>query len=411
MENGKPLGSMDAGRFWHTDGACLKGPHNVSMLYAEEVPQQDGKALGDTLFAGMAAAYDAVSPCHAPARIRSRAAIRPRASGSCQNPPMPELQQWAFPESLQPSSGALRFDLSRALDAMVLVRAVIPEDAFTAGTLGTERGGYGVVIREDGLILTIGYLLTEASTIWITTNRGRVVSGWPLAYDQATGFGLIQPLGKLDAPWIERGSAARVAAGDSATVLGHGGRAHALRTRIIDRREFAGYWEYLLDEALFIAPAHPQWGGAALLDDDGKLIGIGSLLIQQEVDGEQAHTNMFVPIDLIEPILDDLLLTGHSARAPRPWLGMYAQEADGNLVVGGLAAGGPAERAGVRAGDLVLGVAGTRAHTLAAFFRLVWGLGPAGVEVPLSLARAGDVLRVNVKSADRNDFLKKPHLH
>jgi S1-C subfamily serine protease len=324
---------------------------------------------------------------------------------------MSQLQEWAFPESLQPSAGELRFDLARALDAVVLVRAVIPEDAFTAGILGTERGGYGVVIRADGLVLTIGYLLTEASTIWLTTNRGDVVGGWPLAYDQATGFGLIQPLGGLAAPWLERGSAASVAVGDPVTVIGHGGRAHALKTNIAAKREFAGYWEYVLDEALFTSPAHPQWGGAALLDGEGKLIGIGSLLIQQQVDGQQEQMNMFVPIDLIEPILDDLVNTGRSARTPRPWLGMYIQEADGNLVVGGLAPGGPAERAGVQPGDLVLGVAGTRAHGLAEFFRLVWRQGAAGVEVPLSLARAGDVLRVNVKSADRNDFLKKPDLH
>ena len=324
---------------------------------------------------------------------------------------MAQIQEWSAPESLQPASEELRFDLARALDAVVLVRAVIPEDAFTAGILGTERGGYGVAIRADGLILTIGYLLTEASTIWLTTNRGNVVNGWPLVYDQATGFGLIQPLGKLGAPWLERGSTAGVAVGDPVTVIGHGGRAHSLKTNIIDKREFAGYWEYVIDEALFTVPAHPQWSGAALLDAEGKLIGIGSLLVQAEVNGQQVHTNMFVPIDLVEPVLDDLANTGRGARKPRPWLGMYTQEANGHLVVAGLAPGGPAERAGVRPGDLVLGVAGTRAHGLAEFFRLVWRQGAAGVEVPLSLARAGDVLRVHVKSADRNDFLKKPKLH
>ena len=324
---------------------------------------------------------------------------------------MPQIPDWAFPDALQPTADALQFDLARALDAVVLVRSIIPEDAFTARILGTERGGYGVVIRADGLILTIGYLLTEASDIWITTNRGDVVNGWPLAYDQVTGFGLIQPLAKLGAPWLERGSADDVQVGDEVTVIGHGGRAHALKTRIIDKREFAGYWEYLLDEALFTSPAHPQWGGAALLDTHGKLIGIGSLLVQQETNGHEEQTNMFVPIDLIEPILDDLATAGRSTRKPRPWLGVYAQEVDGNVVVAGLAPAGPAERAGVRAGDLVLGVGGTRTHGLAEFFRLVWSLGAAGVEVPISLARAGDVLRVNVKSADRNDFLKKPDLH
>ncbi|MBP8297008.1 MAG: serine protease [Burkholderiales bacterium] len=324
---------------------------------------------------------------------------------------MAQTEEWASPESLQPSAGELQFDLARALDAMVLLRALIPADAFTAGILGTERGGYGAVIRADGLILTIGYLLTEAETIWLTTNRGDVVGGWPLVYDQATGLGLIQPLGKLGTPWLERGSAANVAVGDAVTVLGHGGRAHALKTRIIDKREFAGYWEYVLDEALFTAPAHPEWSGAALLDAGGRLIGIGSLLVQQELDGEQVHTNMFVPVELIEPILAGLGGAGRGARPARPWLGMYTHEADGGLVVAGVAPGGPAARAGVQQGDLVLGVGGMRTRGLAEFFRLVWRQGAAGVDVPLSLARAGDVLRVNVKSADRAAFLKKPDLH
>ena len=319
-------------------------------------------------------------------------------------------QQWAFPDSLQPSADETQFDLTRALDAVVLVRTAIPADAFTANLLGTERGGYGVVIRADGLVLTIGYLLTEASSIWLTTNRGDVVSGYPLAYDQSTGFGLIQPLGKLDAPHLERGSSKSVTTGDAVTVIGHGGLDHALKTKIIAKREFAGYWEYVLDEALFTAPAHPQWGGAALLDAGGKLIGIGSLLVQEKVNGQEVHVNMFVPIDLIEPIFEDLVTTGR-AGAPRPWLGMYTQESDGQLVVGGLAPGGPAERAGVQLGDMVLGVAGTRAYALAELFRMVWKQGNAGVDVPLSLAREGDVLRVQVKSADRNDFLKKPNLH
>ena len=323
---------------------------------------------------------------------------------------MAQQQQWAFPESLQPSADETLFDLTRALNAVVLVRTAIPADAFTANMLGTERGGYGVVIRADGLVLTIGYLLTEASSIWLTTNRGEVVSGYPLAYDQATGFGLIQPLGKLNAPHLERGSATSVTIGDTVTVIGHGGLEHALKTKIIAKREFAGYWEYVLDEALFTAPAHPQWGGAALLDAAGKLIGIGSLLVQERVDGKEVHVNMFVPIDLIEPILEDLVTTGRAGN-PRPWLGMYTQEDDGQLVVGGLAPGGPAERAGVKLGDMVLGVAGTRAHDLAELFRMVWKQGEAGVDVPLSLAREGDVLRLSVKSADRNDFLKKPNLH
>jgi S1-C subfamily serine protease len=310
-----------------------------------------------------------------------------------------------------PHEGEQEIDLEAALDSVVLLRAEIPEDAFTASILGTERAGNGVVIREDGLVLTIGYLITEAQTIWLTTNSGMAVAGHPLAYDQATGFGLVQPLGRLKVPALQRGSAASYSAGDDVIVIGHGGRAHALTAKVIAKREFAGYWEYVLDEAVFTAPAHPQWGGAALLGADGRLLGIGSLLVQEAQGGETIQGNMIVPIDPLEPILGDMLAMGRANRPARPWLGMYTTDASGQLVVGGLADGGPADRAGVRPGDLVLEVASERASTLADLFRKVWRLGAAGVEVPLTLGREGALLRVRVRSADRNDFLKKPQLH
>ena len=324
---------------------------------------------------------------------------------------MDEPLEWAFPAELQPSARELSFDLERALDAVVLLRAEIPEDAFTASILGTERTGSAVVIRDDGLMLTIGYLITEAQSIWLTANDGSVAAGHPLAYDAGTGFGLVQPLGRLGAPALTRGSAAAARVGDQALVIAHGGRAHALKARIIAKREFAGYWEYVLDEALFTAPAHPQWGGAALVGQDGRLLGIGSLLVQETVEGESVQGNMIVPIDLLAPILEDMLAMGRPNRPPRPWLGMYTTEANGQLAVGGLAAGGPAERGGVRMGDLVLEVAGRRVAALADLFRNVWSLGAAGTEIPLTLAREGSVVKVRLRSADRNDFLKKPQLH
>ena len=324
---------------------------------------------------------------------------------------MSETQQWAFLEALQPKADETQFDLARAFDSVVLVHAEVPPDAFSAATLGTERGGYGAVIREDGLVVTIGYLVNEASQIWLTTNRGSVMEGYRLAYDHTTGFGLVQPLGKLEAPHFTRGSAADVKVGDSVFVIGHGGAGHALKTKIIDKREFAGRWEYVLDEALFTAPAHPQWGGAALLDAQGHLIGTGSLLMQQELNGEVIHVNMFVPIDILDPILDAMVQTGRSSQPPRPWLGMSTEEGEGKLIVGRLTPAGPAHKAGVKVGDLVLSVGELRVTTLSELFRAVWKCGPAGSDIPLTVARGGDVLRITVKSADRSDFLKKPNLH
>jgi S1-C subfamily serine protease len=324
---------------------------------------------------------------------------------------MAEPGNWAFPAALQPSPDEARFDLDAALDAVVLLRAEIPEDAFTAPILGTERAGNGVVIRDDGLVLTIGYLITEAESIWLTTNRGAVVQGHALAYDQSTGLGLVLPLGSLGVRPLARGSSGAARSESPVIVIGHGGRAHSLKARIIAKREFAGYWEYVLDEALFTAPAHPQWGGAALVGEDGRLLGIGSLLVQESVGGKTVDGNMFVPIDLLASVLDDMLATGRPARPPRAWLGIYATEMDGHLVIGGLAPGGPAERAGVKLGDLVLEVVGERVTGLAAMFRRIWSAGPAGSEVTLTLSRRGASSKVRIRSADRNDFLKKPRLH
>jgi S1-C subfamily serine protease len=323
---------------------------------------------------------------------------------------MAEETQWAFPPEAQPAQAEVGFDLRSALDAVALLRSEVAEDAFTATILGTERVGNGVVIRDDGLILTIGYLITEAHSIWVTLNDGTVFPGHALAYDQASGFGLVQPLGRLRAPALQRGSAAAVSKGASVIVIGYGGRPHALKARVIAKREFAGYWEYVLDEALFTAPPHPQWGGAALVGEDGKLLGIGSLLVQESQGGESVSGNMFVPIDLLEPILDDMLKFGRPALPPRPWLGMYTGEAEQRLAVTGLATGGPADTGGVKLGDMILEVAGERVTGLADLFRKIWRLGKAGVEVPLTVTRDTQILHLQLRSGDRNDYLKKPQL-
>ena len=324
---------------------------------------------------------------------------------------MTDSADWSFPAALRPRSEDWEFDLERTLGALVQLRAEVPEDAFTAQILGTERLGNGIVIGDDGLILTIGYLITEATAVWITSAGGAVLAGHPLAYDQASGFGLVMPLGRLGLPSLARGSAALARVDDDVLVAGHGGRAHALKGRIFDKREFAGYWEYVLDEALFATPAHPQWGGSALIGADGKLLGVGSLLVEEKQGEKSIQGNMFVPIDLLEPILEDLVKRGRTRRAARPWLGMYTTEMGAKLVVAGLASGGPADRAGVKLGDVVVAVAGERPQGLADLFRRVWTLGPAGAEVPLTVARAGKRTELRLASIDRQDILKKPQLH
>ena len=321
-------------------------------------------------------------------------------------------EEWEIPPNLRPDPDDYSFDLERTLKSVVGLKTYIPSDAFTAGSLGTERAGSGVVIKETGLIATIGYLITEAETIWITSADGLAIPGHALAFDQETGFGLVQALGKLNLPALELGDSDRLKVGDHAVFAAGGGRHHAVETRIVGRQEFAGYWEYVLDDALFTAPAHPFWGGCGLIGTDGKLMGIGSLILQQgDGKGKRLDMNMVVPIGLLAPILEDLLSYGRVNRPARPWLGMYATEADDSIVIGGLADNGPAEQAGLRQGDRILSVNNEEVPDLAGLWRRVWASGSAGAEVTLRVERDQSALQIGVRSADRTRFLKSPQLH
>ncbi len=305
-------------------------------------------------------------------------------------------------------------DIDQLLHSVVAIRASIPDDAFTARTLGTLREGSGVVIRDNGLVLTIGYLITEADEIWLTTKDGRVVPGHALAIDQTSGFGLVQALGRLDLPALKFGDSAKARRGDPVTIADGGGQVVA--ANIVSTQEFAGYWEYLLEEAILTAPAHPSWGGAALIDSQGKLLGIGSLRLETsgtgggDEDEDNFDINMVVPINLLPPILDDLLSRGHADERSRPWLGVFSADSDGKVVVVSLAETGPAAAAGLREGDIITDVRDEAVADLADFYRKVWSSGPAGTEIPIRIVRNGRDAWMRVKSADRRSFLKKPRL-
>lgn len=319
--------------------------------------------------------------------------------------------EFKIPAAAQPKPGDYSFDLDRALASIVSLSSRIPGDAYTAETLGMERAGNGVVIDENGLVLTIGYLITEADSVWLTTKEGLSVPADVVGYDQVTGFGLVQALGHLGTPSLNLGRSEGLKVGDRAVMAGAGGRSHSIAVEIVARQEFAGYWEYLLDEALFTAPSHPHWGGTALIGPAGELLGIGSLQLQQGGVSSARAINMVVPIDLLPPILDDLRLRGRVDRSTRPWLGLYTTETEDGVVVMGLADNGPAEKADLRPGDILTQVAGEPVSDLAGFLRQVWALGEAGARVPLTINRDGKILAVSVTSSDRDRFLIRPKLH
>jgi S1-C subfamily serine protease len=323
---------------------------------------------------------------------------------------MPSLTEWKVPPACQPRSGDYSFDLEHALSAVVGLHSIIPSDAFSAETLGTERAGNGVLI-ENGLVLTIGYLITEADAVWLHLGDGRVVEGHALGFDFESGFGLVQALGPIDLDPLPLGSSSTAAVGDRVVVGGAGGRTRSVACQIAAKQEFAGYWEYLLDEAIFTHPAHPNWGGTGLISNRGELIGIGSLQLERERDGKAEHVNMIVPIDLLKPVLDDLRKFGRLNKPARPWLGMFSTEIDNRVVVIGVSSKGPAARAEIKAGDVIMAVKGEKVSSQTAFYRKLWALGPAGVDVPLTVYHDGVTFDVVLTSTDRAKLLKAPQLH
>ena len=325
---------------------------------------------------------------------------------------MSSFSDWKVPAAFQPNADEYEFDLEGALASVLYISSVVPENAFSAATLGTERAGNAVLIRESGLVLTVGYLVSEAESVWLRTGEGKVVAADIVGIDQTTGFALLQALGRLDVPAIALGDSDQVQIGDEVVLAGGGGRQRSVAAHVAARQQFAGYWEYLLDNAIFTAPSHPNWGGSALIGPTGQLVGIGSLqLEQQRRKGISESINMSIPINLLKPVIEDLLTMGQPNRPPRPWLGVYATELEDKVVLMGVADRGPAKKADLRAGDVILSISGSPVVNLAGFFKRLWALGTAGVEAPLTILRNGRTLDLSVISADRNRVANSPRLH
>ena len=312
----------------------------------------------------------------------------------------------------RPDRTRLAYDLDRVLGAVFRLRAEVPPSAFTATILGTEREGNGVLIGEDGLVLTIGYLISEAETIALTDNAGRTVAASPVGYDHETGFGLVCADEAVDAAPVAIGRSREVSAKDPVVIASFGGMKHAIEGEVAVVREFAGSWEYMLDEAICTIPVHPYWGGAALIDASGSLVGCGSLYVEHSLDGgETVPGNLFVPIDLLAPIREDMVRSGRARVASRPWLGVYVSESDDRLLVTGVAANGPGDQYGMQPGDVILSAEGVAVSGLPEYYRTIWAAGEPGEEIRLTVLRDDDVLSIRVRSGDRYSYLKLPRPH
>jgi S1-C subfamily serine protease len=304
------------------------------------------------------------------------------------------------------ATGHAQTNPEELLKAVVKIRAVIPDNAVTAPMLGTEREGNGILIDSDGYILTIGYLVLEADNIEVTDSEDQVIEAKFIGYDYDTGFGLIKADKLLNVAPLKLGSSSDLKQGDPALVAGHKGSDDVVGVRIVSRGEFVGYWEYLLENAIYTSPPYQNYGGAALIGPDGSLLGVGSIFTQVAFAGYGAiPANMFVPIDLLHPILNDLKTYGKSRQSSKPWLGVHTEESHGRVFVTRLMPGGPGEKSKLRTGDLILKVNQQPVKGQADFYRKTWALGSAGVKVPISILRATEIKEITIDSIDRNRLL------
>lgn len=299
-------------------------------------------------------------------------------------------------------------DAEKFFAAIVKVQARALPDARSAATLGPEREGTGIVIGKDGLILTIGYLIIEADQVAVVDDRGRTLPATVVGYDHASGLALLRSIVPLDASPLPLGDSAKLAENDPVLIVNHGGRDDATLAYVVSRRAFTGNWEYLLDKAIFTSPPTLNWSGAALIGKDGSLLGVGSLILRDATEADpHLPGNMFVPVDLLKPILPELVKSGHGPGPARPWLGVAADEVQGRLLVTRVSPDGPAERAGLHVGDIILAVGGSAVHSQAEFYRTLWGRGNAGSEIPLRILQDSDVREVSVHSIDRLDYFRQ----
>ena len=295
----------------------------------------------------------------------------------------------------------------RIVSSVVKVEAAVPAEAQSASSLGRARSGSGVIL-EPQLVLTIGYLLLEADTVDVITSTGKRVPGSVAGYDHSTGFGLIRTALPMDGTPVALGDSDAVTEKQTVFTIGQG-EIVATELVVISRRTFAGGWEYLIDKPLYTFPPVNNWSGAPLLLEDGRLIGIGSLVVNDAaVERKGIPGNLFVPVNLLKPILADLLSSGRRRSEIQPWLGMSTEIIGGNITVQRVSPNSPADSAGMARGDIVIGVGRIPVRSQIEFYKTLWAQGNAGTEVSLKVLKAGELKDIKIKTIDRMDFIRKP---
>lgn len=299
--------------------------------------------------------------------------------------------------------------LAQAQAAVVGLKVTALADARSNATLGRERSGSGVVLDTDGLVLTIGYLVIEADEVDLLLPGASSVPARVVASDPASGFGLVQALAPMRIAPAPLGQAARVAPDEALLFVSGGDEGDLSLARMVARRAFSGSWEYHIEDALFIAPARVDHSGAGLFNARGELVGIGSLVVSDALGPGEPRMpgNMFVPVDLLRPILAELRRDGSSRQSHRPWLGVHCVEQAGELRVVRVNPDSPAEAAGLRPGDRILRIDGVEVSALQPFYAALWRDGTAQRELTLDVRRGDETSSLKLRSADRMQTLRQ----
>jgi len=308
------------------------------------------------------------------------------------------------PKNLTEKNGIEKF-----YESIVGISSVAVDNARSLATLGKERSGSGIVIDKEGHILTIGYLVIEADTIEITLANGDTYPGKVVGYDHATGFAILKSIVPKKLFPVDLGESEKIKENDVLYILPHLDEGPGSPTKLVSRRPFAGSWEYFLEKPIYTYPFNPHWQGTPLLNEKGQLLGIGSLFIRDSIaEGINSPGNLFVPIELLKPILKDLINEGKRKTKLNPWMGLTPDDSSGKISITRVSKDGPAEAAGIKAGDVLLSVNNKEVKTMQDFYKTAWSLGGPGTKIPINIQREDKNINLIINSIDRMDFFIKP---